>query len=93
MCRTVFLILVAAGLAGCAISPTPNYDMRFGDAVRQARQAQILNPQPSTDPVQGMDGVAAKNAADRYQDSFKKPAPPVNVINIGGSIATGGPSQ
>ena len=84
------LLLAPALLAGCAISPTPNYDARFGDAVRQARQAQILNPQPSAKGVQGMDGMAAKAASDRYINSFKSPPPPVNVINIGGSLATGG---
>lgn len=85
-----FLLLAApALLAGCAISPTPNYDARFGDAVRQARQAQILNPQPRAAAVQGLDGMAAKAASDRYVNSFKSPPPPVNVINIGGSLATG----
>ena len=87
------LMLAPALLAGCAISPTPNYDMRFGDAVRQSRQAQTLNPQPNTTVQQGMDGMAAKSATDRYQESFRKPAPPVNVINIGGSIAEGTGSQ
>ena len=83
------LLLVPALLAGCAISPTPRYDARFGDAVRQARQAQTLNPQPSSNAGQGMDGMAAKAASDRYINSFKAPPPPVNVINIGGSIAAG----
>lgn len=83
------LLLAPTVLAGCAISPTPNYDARFGDAVRQARQAQVLNPQPAA-VVQGMDGVAAKHATDRYQSTFAKPPPPINVINIGGSIAAGG---
>ncbi|MGZ5181064.1 MAG: hypothetical protein ACXWC2_11325 [Ramlibacter sp.] len=82
-------LLLPALLAGCAISPTPHYDARFGDAVRQARAAQILNPQPSGKAVQGIDGMAAKAASDRYVNSFKAPPPPVNVINIGGSIATG----
>ena len=87
------LLLAPALLAGCITSPTPNYDLRFGDAVRQARQAQTLNPQPSATDVQGMDGVAAKNANDRYQNSFRAPPPAVNVINIGGSLATGAPAQ
>ena len=83
------LLFVPALLAGCAVSPTPHYDARFGDAVRQARQAQTLNPQPSSNAAQGMDGMAAKAATDRYIGTFKAPPPPVNVINIGGSIATG----
>lgn len=85
----VVVLLVPALLAGCAVSPTPHYDARFGDAVRQARQAQTLNPQPSSTAAQGIDGMAAKAASDRYVNSFKSPPPPVNVINIGGSIATG----
>ena len=79
------LLLAPVLLAGCVSSPTPNWDARFGDAVRQARQVQTLNPdRASTDPVVGMDGKAAKDANDRYHDTFKAPPPVVNVINIGG---------
>ena len=74
-------------VAGCTTS-SPNYDARFGDAVRQARLAMTLNPgPPSTDLVAGIDGPAAREAMVRYQDSFKAPPPVVNVINIGGPIA------
>jgi hypothetical protein len=83
----LILILLPAAFAGCA-SPTPNYDMRFGEAVRQARAAQTLNPgRPSTDPVMGLDGKSAQAAVQRYQDSFKAPPPVTPVIQIGGSIA------
>ena len=77
-----------AVLAGCA-STTPNYDARFGDAVRQARTAMTVNPgaQASQDPAAGIDGQAAKEAVGRYHDSFKAPPPVVNVINIGGVAA------
>lgn len=83
-----FLALVLPALvAGCASSPTPNYDARFGDAVRQARQQMTLNPAPpSADPVTGMDGKVAQEAVGRYHESFKAPPPVVNVINIGGAI-------
>jgi len=88
--RTLVLALAnAALLAGCAATSTPNYDSRFGDAVRQARQLQTLNPRPSTASVSGMDGTAAAEAATRYVDSFRKPDPVVNVINIGGQIGGG----
>ena len=81
------IALAIAGLvtlAGCA--STPNYDARFGDAVRQARVAMTVNPAGSSmsDPVAGIEGQAAKEAMNRYYESFKSPPPVVNVINIGG---------
>jgi hypothetical protein len=81
--RPLFLFAVPL-LAACA--STPQYDRRFGDAVRAARVAMIANPQASasTDPVAGMDGKAVKEIIKRYQDSFKEPPPVVNVISIGG---------
>lgn len=86
------VVLVITLLVGCATSPTPNYDAKFGDAVRQARQMMIINPNAGAnpDPIAGMDGVAAKEAAGRYHQSFKTPPPVVNVINIGGGIGGGG---
>ncbi len=91
MKKTLASALLAALLAGCAASPTPNYDARFGDAVRQARQQMTLNPNAaaSPGPIVGMDGRAARESVIRYQDSFKSPPPVVNVINIGGSTSGG----
>lgn len=81
--------LVAAVLAGC--STTPNYDAKFGDAVREARLKMTINPEAGLkeDPVAGMDGKSAKEAVTRYQNSFKAPPPVTNVINIGGAISSG----
>jgi hypothetical protein len=84
------LLLVVVLLAACANSPTPNYDARFGSAVREARMLQTLNQNPSMDPQTGIDGRAAKEAVGRYVDTFKTPPAPVNVINIGGQIGGGG---
>ena len=83
-CTTALVLL-----AGCAASTTPNYDSRFGDAVRQARQMQSINPGPPAAPAvaTGTDGKAAAEATTRYHDSFKAPPPVVNVINIGGQIS------
>ena len=78
-------------LAGCA-STTPNYDKRFGEAVRDAKQKMTLNPDAgrNPDPVAGMDGRASRETMVRYKDSYKAPPPAVNVINIGGAIGGGG---
>jgi len=78
-------------LAGCAGSATPNYDARFGDSVRAARQQMTVNPNASAnpDPVAGMDAKAAREAVILYQGTFKAPPPVVNVINIGGSVSGG----
>ena len=76
-------------LTGCA-SVTPNYDARFGDAVREAKLKMIINPDAGKNPDQvlGMDGKAARETIIFYQNTYKEPPAPVNVINIGGS--TGG---
>lgn len=85
------LVLLPALLVGCAVPATPNYDARFGDAVRQARQMMIINPNAGANapPVAGMDGKAAQDALGRYHDTFKAPPPVVNVINIGGAVGSG----
>ena len=76
--------------AGCS-SVTPNYDARFGDAVREAKLKMTINPDASKNPdqVAGMDGKAARDAIILYQGTFKAPPPVVNVINIGGGLAGG----
>lgn len=86
MNKLLALALLAL-LGGCATSTTPNYDQRFGDAVRESRQRMTLNPNAGSnpDPIAGMDGRSSREAIVRYQDSFKAPPPVVNVINIGGS--------
>jgi hypothetical protein len=90
--KTSLALALVALLAGCAASSTPNYDARFGQAVRDARTLMVLNPDAgkSAGPVAGMDGKAAHEAMGRYYDSFKAPPPVVNVINIGGQTGTGG---
>lgn len=85
-------LIVGGALSGCA-SNTPRLDASFGEAVEMAKAQQTLNPDAprNTDPVAGMDGVAAHGVMDRYNKSFKQPPPPVNVFNIGiGSSAGGG---
>ncbi len=85
----ISLATLVALLAGCG-STTPNYDTKFGDAVRQARFDMTLNPNAGQNPDQvlGMDGVSAKEAMTRYQGTFKAPPPVTNVINIGGGVGS-----
>jgi hypothetical protein len=90
MKKSLALLLLLVFLGGCSTPFTPNYDQRFGDAVRQAKQQMIINPTPSTNPIMGIDGNAAAASVGRYKDSFKAPPPVVNVINIGGAISGGG---
>jgi hypothetical protein len=89
MKTTLQLILVAltAGLAACT-PLTPNLDRNFGQAIDQAKARQTLNPDASrnTDPVAGLDGVAADAAIDNYTKSVRTPPEPARVINIGGGL-------
>ncbi|HSW15635.1 MAG TPA: hypothetical protein VLJ86_00300 [Ramlibacter sp.] len=84
-------VALLALLTGCSTTSTvtPQYDTRFGDAVKQARLAQTINPAGATAPTEGMDGKAANESLVRYQHTFKTPPPVVNVINIGGQVGTG----
>jgi hypothetical protein len=85
----VRLIAASVALSAAACSTTPNYDLKFGDAVRESRMNMIINPDAgkNTDQVAGMDGKSGKEAVKLYQDSFKVPPPVINVINIGGNVA------
>jgi hypothetical protein len=90
--NTITPLALAAALlaAGCAGTATPEYDLRFGQAVREARLKQTLNPGAGANPDQalGLDGRAAREGLVLYHDTFKKPPPVVNVINIGGATGS-----
>lgn len=82
-------VSTAALLAGCVGTTTPELDSKFGESVRTVREKQTLNPggTASKDVVQGIDGKAAVNAQDRYQDSFKAPPKTFEVLGIGGTLS------
>jgi len=86
--KIVLLFPAALLCAACAETPTPNYDMRAGEAIREARFAMTIDPNAGQRPDNGIgiDGRAAKESIKRYQDSFKEPPPVTNVINIGGGL-------
>jgi hypothetical protein len=87
LASAVLALCCTALLAACA-STSPTMDAKFGDAVRQARLQQTLNPNASANrnPVLGIDGRAGASAQDRYQESFRTPPRTFEIINIGGAI-------
>lgn len=86
--HSLILVALATGGAACT-STTPNLDRNFGQAVNQAKAQQTLNPDASrnTDPVAGLDGVAADAAIDNYTKSVRAQPEPATVINIGGGLS------
>jgi len=82
------VLSAALALSACA-SSLWSPQASFGQAVRQAQQAQALDPSAPKAVVTtlGTDGVIAKAAVDRYHKSFEVLPPPVNVLNIG--VGTG----
>lgn len=67
-----------------ACSSTPRWDRYFGSAVHAAQAEQTINPMAaSAAPAQGLDGISAANAMQRYHDASKEPPPVTNVFNIG----------
>ena len=86
----ITLTLMLGLLSGCANTVTPNYDEKFGEAVRAAQLKQTLNPEAGKTPqdMAGIDGKAARESLLLYQGTFQAPPPVVNVINIGGSVGS-----
>ena len=71
---------------------SPDYDASFGASVRIAQARQTLNPNASKDTrvMTRLEGDAAKNALDRYYESFKTPPPSTGfTLNIG-TFGSGG---
>lgn len=82
--KNLLSVIALFALTACA-QTTPRADAAFGDKVRIAIALQTINPDASknTDPVNGLDGRAARDALDRYRKSFKEPAPHPSVFTIG----------
>lgn len=86
------LVLCSLAVAGCAVYPS-TVDDRFGASVKSAVMLQSVNPGTRPGAPLALDGEAAKFAVDRYQGSFQRPQPPVNVFNIGVGTSTSGGSS
>ena len=86
-------VITLAGILTACVEPAPRYEAEFGNATRATLKAQIINPDAGNnpDPVAGLDGRAARDAINKYQNSFAEPKPTENVFNIGvGSSSSGG---
>lgn len=84
------MITLLCSLAACSTPAPTELDRNFGQAVRNARSAQTLNPSASGRNHQPTSsGTIAKASMDRYQKSFETPPPPVNVLNIGVGTSIG----
>jgi hypothetical protein len=86
-----FALALALCLTGGCVSPTPNYDAKFGDAVRAARLNMTINPDAGRTPdaVTGMDGASARTTISQYQGTFAAPPPVSNVHMKDGGIGQG----
>lgn len=84
--RAAAAAVLLAALAGCA-QTSPEWDASFGDAARQLRAQQLIDPaapQRHQGAAIRADGRATREAGERYLDSYKAP-PPSTVININGA--------
>jgi type IV pilus biogenesis protein CpaD/CtpE len=81
--RFALAVLLATALLGC--SSTPRFNRAFGTSVRANLSAQTLDPAAATNarPPMGIDGQTARAIHERYQRSFKEPAPSNNQGMIG----------
>jgi len=77
------LFLMAMACAGPS-----RLEMDFGTSGKLSKFNQILDPQAgkNLDPVEGLDGGAAKAATEKYRKEFEKPAPPTTYSLSVGSI-------
>ena len=77
-----------AALAGCA-NASPEWDARFGDAVRQSRASQVLDPAaPGRNVPMVVDSKATAGAQTNYATSYgyavKEAKPPALTVTPNG---------
>ena len=82
--HTTTLLLFSSVLTAC-VEQTPRMDAEFGNATRATLSAQIINPDAGNnkDPVDGLDGRAARDVIQNYQKSFINPEQSSNAFSIG----------
>lgn len=90
--RAGALASLALALAACAPT-TPTFDRHFGETVPALRAQQTRNPDAPIanqgKSVDGLEGRAAREAVDRYYNSFAEPPVQSNVFTIGVGSGSG----
>jgi hypothetical protein len=81
----LLLLATLLALAGC--NTTPRWDAAFGQSVRQARAAQLIDPAAATrGPVPlGLDGKASAGVMRDYAEYYgygPRDAKPVPVVHV-----------
>lgn len=81
--RSLSLLALAATLTACA-ETTPRWDSTFGNSVRGAFAAQVINPAAArnNNPVGGIDGRAAMTAQKKYEsgEGAQEPSAPTTLM-------------
>ena len=83
---SVAALATVATMLGACTHTTPHWEKRFGDAARQARAAQTIDPDaPTRNTAQGpVDGKAVAGAQKAYAESYgygvKEARPPVLTL-------------
>jgi hypothetical protein len=85
LCSAVFVVPLLQGCSSLVASGSPDVDARFGDSARQLRAQQLIDadsPQRNAQMRQGTDARTAREARDRYLQTYTEPPPPVTTILV-----------
>lgn len=93
MACAVLGLLLGACSNGQMPPSTPQLDAAYGEAVRQARAIQTVDPDAGrkAGAVAGIDGEAARRTMTEYQKAFTEPPRTFNVLGIGGTSMSSSP--
>ena len=95
--RTFVLVAIPVALASACVPTAPTFDQHFSEATRTIQAQQVRNPDAPVanqgKMADGVDGVAAREAVQRYQKSFAEPPANPNMFTIGVGGGAGGGSE
>lgn len=89
-CASLLWLAAPLILGGCATSPSPAWDARFGEALRVLQAGQLIAPDAPTrhgQTVPPSDGRSVHEAMQRLTDSYRHP-PSTSVGPTGSAAAS-----